>query len=1435
MARMSLTAALVVMCCAAGNWAAEQQIEVNLAREMKDVVISSSPAFPDHAVSGVFDGLRRPDGSHRPMVGELPEMWVQAEFPKPVTIGKLLLVQAGYEKWSRAKKVEIRFGDGATMQAELKDAPHEPQEIAIGRRSKSVRITVVELYRGEQTRGGWNEIEMWGPAGEMQISGDDPVNLAQEIPIKLSSSGAFGGHPEAGAFDGIASYVGTFAKPFVTNLPNSWIMAEFPKPVRVNEVLLYQGRFGEWSRAKTVVVELSDGQKIRATLQDEPEKAQVVTVGAVTQSIRVRVADIYPGPRTWGAWAEIEIIGPRSEIQSAKDPVTIESALALSSVRQKKLRMRVELMSNDGKDHALDLSARITDPSDRAITKNLSSKVRVPAGERVVAEMELPWADAKLWWPDDPELYQFEVTAREDGNAVALAKDTFGFREFWIDGRQFMLNGVPVNLRAHTQGVYFWLMHGLSDDEGTRRVISHVQAKQCNILRVGLAVSDRELAIAKFNFDMADRAGLMCIAEVGPSGSLGDTPFGDPGYWARCRKEAAEQVRRLGNHPSIVIWGGSNEMTLHDRSDVNAQRLADIQKAIESVDNTRPVNFDGDGDLKGRAAIMNWHYPFSHDRHVTVPNVWFEVAANGDSGGAYAGGTWKKDKPLMLGEVGWVRLLMIETEATYGGDSVFITPTEQFTAAERMWRMMGEAYRKSGIGYNLFFGDGGDVRNFLRTLERGHVAKANAPIAAHLTEYDTQFYAGQTVRRTLTVYNDSYRPLTGKLVSDAGTAGKTERSISLQPGTRTEEVIDFKMPASAGTFTWNWRIEADGKSLYEDQRTYAVIAPARLSVGQTLFLIDPKNTTAPLLKREGIDFRTISDGAAIASLPAGSVLLIGESALEEAAASALAGPVERFVASGGRVVCLAQSRALTNWLPLEFPLRPAQPITIGWLRAGGHPVLAGLSDQSVQFWGEDNLVAREPFAKPIAGNARVLIDAGAGDAGLEYALAMEIAHGTGTYLLTQMLLIEKAEAAPAARQLLGNLLNYATGFKPAQNAAQFVGGSNSSYGRLLKTIGASFTNDASAGVIVIDASGDVSEEAMQSVADGVRQGKTALVLGVNQHSLSKLRPLVGDAQLSPFRLAKVDNQINSNIYEGMHFVARPDFTWGLSNGDLSWKAQAGNFIYGSQLALDAAQFSIGGGELREVVKPGVVAERKLGTGRVIVVQLSAGDERNVARAKRGYSTLLTNLGVALKGRTITAVRPEDFFQLDLSNVMNRPLEDELEKDGKGGWTDQGANDLRQFPDGLVVMAGVPFQVEPLKTFRNNRALLIKAKNTPWGAESATIGVNAKSAELYFLHASAWDKEGQTTARYEIVYADGSTEMVEVVSGRDVLDWWSPARELANARVAWSGANAVHSPVSVYTMTWRNARPEKVIDAVRVLPGNGEGTLALLAISGRKAK
>lgn len=111
----------------------------------------------------------------------------------------------------------------------------------------------------------------------------------------------------------------------------------------------------------------------------------------------------------------------------------------------------------------MDITYRITNSSTRPETVQINGLVRrddlvttvltitsplisLGAGETKTVNVSRDWSDPALWWPDQPTLYQVQSHVVLDQKVVDTETRRFGFREFWIVGNQYYLNGVRINL-----------------------------------------------------------------------------------------------------------------------------------------------------------------------------------------------------------------------------------------------------------------------------------------------------------------------------------------------------------------------------------------------------------------------------------------------------------------------------------------------------------------------------------------------------------------------------------------------------------------------------------------------------------------------------------------------------------------------------------------------------------------------------------------------------------------------------------------------------------------------------------------------------------------------------------------------------------------------------------------------------------------------------
>ncbi len=228
------------------------------------------------------------------------------------------------------------------------------------------------------------------------------------------------------------------------------------------------------------------------------------------------------------------------------------------------------------------IEAGIDSPSD-----SLTLSVEVRAGRRVVGRASTTAAAAsaactvdldhvRLWDPDDPFLYDLELTLRDSGGLVDSVGSYFGLRSVSLDPPAILLNGRPVFQRlVLDQGYYPTGLYTAPRDADLKRGIVLSKSLGFNGARLHEKVFE-----PRFLY-WADRLGYLVWGEFADWGI--DRTDGEA--MRRLATEWTEAVRRDFNHPAIVGWCPMNETRLWR----DPQMLRDLYLLTKTLDPTRPV------------------------------------------------------------------------------------------------------------------------------------------------------------------------------------------------------------------------------------------------------------------------------------------------------------------------------------------------------------------------------------------------------------------------------------------------------------------------------------------------------------------------------------------------------------------------------------------------------------------------------------------------------------------------------------------------------------------------------------------------------------------------------------------------------------------------------------------------------------------------------
>lgn len=179
------------------------------------------------------------------------------------------------------------------------------------------------------------------------------------------------------------------------------------------------------------------------------------------------------------------------------------------------------------------------------------------------ASSEFKVENPKLWWPygyGDPNLYEVTVTLCLGGEVLATQNTTLGirtvelYRKDIIEGRdncfRFIVNRTDVVCKG-SNWVPLNAYHS-QDHLRYQKAFELVKDIGCNILRCwGGNVYEQQCF-----YDFCDQNGVMVWQDFSMACYL--YPQTD-GFAAQMKKEAEVVVKRLRQHPCIILWSGDNE------------------------------------------------------------------------------------------------------------------------------------------------------------------------------------------------------------------------------------------------------------------------------------------------------------------------------------------------------------------------------------------------------------------------------------------------------------------------------------------------------------------------------------------------------------------------------------------------------------------------------------------------------------------------------------------------------------------------------------------------------------------------------------------------------------------------------------------------------------------------------------------------------------
>ncbi|WP_262503077.1 glycoside hydrolase family 2 TIM barrel-domain containing protein [Polaribacter glomeratus] len=597
-----------------------------------------------------------------------------------------------------------------------------------------------------------------------------------------------------------------------------------------------------------------------------------------------------------------------------------------------------------------------------------------------------------------------------------------------MEGKQFVLNGVPTQLRGQSH-----YRSSREDVDYHREIfLMHKKVFDVNACRIHATMPPNEIMYA------ADEAGILLINQSA-IWSVNKSFYSNGGEWfaKNIEKEFEEWVKRDRNNPSVVIWDVENEMLRFNFD--TYQWIQYFPNYIRKFDTTRPINYSGAGWFDDSQEMVSLHM---QEHYTRIMKDWKS----------------KDSRPLIMGEF-WVGG---RSEQRLSNAAEFKSVQERYLEEAKIYeekflemRNMGVAgimpFRTELLSFDnrpienggfFEFYDGSKIYSqpevILQKMRHGL-----QPVTTFFWPRESYVEKRDTLKKELVVCNDSETENTF-MVNWKWLQKEYSKSVFLKPGTQERISLNLKSPEFNENLIAS--VSVNSKLISSDTLFIKPFEKSILNQTKKIQVYDDEKLVSKL-KSAGFNAFSSKEIPAIKD----QVIWVFPEHANNRVLTNLKKDIELYLKNGGAVLSLKQDQAPT-WFPVKFQFSSANQSNLhnyakmGWeglnkdlffsteapIYQKSHPIFKNLNTSNLQGWDlYDGRIADDLFSRPSSndkyeqGNWTTL----SGGTRREQISVAEIFYGNGILLACQLNIIDNIENAQA-NGLLVNMINYLSNRKP---------------------------------------------------------------------------------------------------------------------------------------------------------------------------------------------------------------------------------------------------------------------------------------------------------------------------------------------------------------------------------------------------------------------
>jgi beta-glucuronidase len=220
---------------------------------------------------------------------------------------------------------------------------------------------------------------------------------------------------------------------------------------------------------------------------------------------------------------------------------------------------------------------------------------------------KISFENPKLWSPETPSLYQFQIFDISLESSNLLYKTNFGIRQIEINSSYILLNKKRVKLKGLSLHEEYLPYGRTIPYEKRREDLKRIKALGFNSVRTAHYPHDESL------IEIADKLGILILEEIPV---YRDCSYKNRETFKLAARMMRELIMRDYNHPSVIWWSVGNEIPTHKR--VCSQFIKNLMDFVRMFDSTRIVTyvssklssdlFRRNADLATLNSYFGWYY-----------------------------------------------------------------------------------------------------------------------------------------------------------------------------------------------------------------------------------------------------------------------------------------------------------------------------------------------------------------------------------------------------------------------------------------------------------------------------------------------------------------------------------------------------------------------------------------------------------------------------------------------------------------------------------------------------------------------------------------------------------------------------------------------------------------------------------------------------------